>query len=135
GTLNTRRVCLLLISEGHFKFWRTQFMLSRRTKLWLGLIVGISLLSLASSCKRTTEEEGPSTETGTPYKTTGKEGTIAGVVSYTGAAPEGKKIDTSADAACTAKSPDLKTEDWAVKDGKLANTYVYIKEGTTADGK
>ncbi|HXI23709.1 MAG TPA: carboxypeptidase regulatory-like domain-containing protein, partial [Pyrinomonadaceae bacterium] len=26
------------------------------------------------------------------------------------------------------------TEEWAVKDGKVANTYVYIKDGTLADG-
>ncbi len=64
----------------------------------------------------------------------GNEGTISGTVSYTGAAPEAKKIDTSADAACTSKSPNLTTEDWVVKDGKLANTYVYIKDGTLADG-
>jgi len=27
------------------------------------------------------------------------------------------------------------SEEWAVKDGKLANTFVYIKDGTLADGK
>lgn len=111
-------------------------MLSKHARLWLGLIAVVSLLSLASSCgnKTETEEPGDTGAAGTPYKSKGNEGTISGVVSYTGAAPEAKKIDTSADAACTAKSPDLKTEDWAVKDGKLANTYVYIKDGTLADG-
>src|SRR5262245_7802144 len=104
-------------------------MLSKSARFWLALIALVSLLSLASSCSKGGGEEGGETggtDTGTPYKTKGNEGTIAGVVSYTGAAPEAKKIDTSADPACTAKSPDLKTEDWAVKDGKLANTYVYI---------
>ena len=110
-------------------------MLSKRARLWLGLIVAISLLSLASSCG------GPKTETneneGGPSKkvlaSKGDEGTITGKVSYTGTAPEPKKIDTSADAACTSKSPNLTTEDWVVKDGKLANTFVYIKDGTLAD--
>jgi plastocyanin len=109
-------------------------MLRKRARLWLGLIMAISLLSLASSCTKTDEvpkDEGP---TGKVFAPKGDEGTVTGKVSYTGTAPEPKKIDTSADANCTAKSPDLKTEEWVVKDGKVANTFVYIKEGTLADG-
>src|SRR5437870_871396 len=111
-------------------------MLSKSTRLWLGLIIATSLLSLASACgnKEGDETEDTGTTTGKTYKAKGNEGTISGTVSYNGAAPEGKKIDTSADAACTSKSPNLTTEEWAVKDGKVANTYVYIKEGTLADG-
>jgi hypothetical protein len=95
-------------------------MFSKRARLWLGLIATLSLLSLASSCGGggTTETgggEGP--KGGKPYVAKGDEGSITGKVSYTGAAPEAKKIDTSADAACTAKSPNLTTEDWVVKDG------------------
>src|SRR5689334_7310473 len=108
-------------------------MLSKKARLWLGLIAAICLVSLASSCKPTVDET-PTDDTGKTYKATGKEGTISGVVAYNGAAPEAKKIDTSADAACTSKSPNLTTEEWVVKDGKLANTYVYIKDGTLADG-
>ena len=113
-------------------------MFSKRARLWLGLIATVSLLSLASSCGGgggTTDTgggEGP--KGGKPYVSKGDEGTVTGKVSYTGAVPEAKKIDTSADAACTAKSPNLTTEDWVVKEGKLANTYVYIKSGTLADG-
>src|SRR5437016_2626394 len=111
-------------------------MLSKRARLWLGLIAAASLLSLASSCGGPKTDDGgtPPTTEGTSYVSTGNEGTITGKVSFTGAAPEGKKIDTSADAECTKKSPNLMTEDWAVKDGKLANTFVYIKEGALADG-
>jgi plastocyanin len=106
-------------------------MLSKNARLWLGLIAAISLSSLASSC---TPSEGPTEPEAKTYKATGKEGTISGVIAYNGAAPEAKKIDTSADAACTSKSPNLTTEDWIIKDGKLANAYVYIKDGTLADG-
>src|SRR5262245_11942314 len=111
-------------------------MLSKHARLWLGLIAIVSLLSLASSCSKKGEEEA---ETGTEsagkaYTAKGNEGTISGVVSYTGTAPEPKKIDTAADAACTSKSTNLVTEEWMVKDGKVANTYVYIKEGTLTDG-
>jgi len=113
-------------------------MLSKNARLWLGLIAVISLLSLASACKPTVEDGGDTGEkTDVPSKTyTAKnnEGTIAGVVSYNGTAPENKKIDTSADSVCTSKSPDLKTEEWVVTGGKLANSYVYIKDGSLADG-
>ena len=111
-------------------------MLSKHARFWLGMIAAISLLSLASSCRPSTEENDNTASDGggKAYTAKGNEGTISGVVSYTGTVPEAKKIDTAADAACTAKSPDLKTEEWAVKDGKVANTYVYIKEGTLTDG-
>lgn len=112
-------------------------MFSKRARMWLGLIAALSLLSLASSCTKTPEgndNTGGPGETGKAYASKGDEGTITGKVSYNGAVPEAKKIDTAADAACTAKSPNLLNEDWVVKDGKLANTYVYIKSGTLADG-
>ncbi|HYX30614.1 MAG TPA: carboxypeptidase regulatory-like domain-containing protein [Pyrinomonadaceae bacterium] len=113
-------------------------MLSKNARLWLGLIAMISLLSLASSCggPKTDDNDnaGDTGSAGTPYKSKGNEGTISGVISYNGAAPENKKIDTSADPACTSKSPNLMTEEWVVKDGKVANTFVYIKDGTLADG-
>ncbi len=109
-------------------------MLSRNVRLWLGLIAMISLLSLASSCSKGGDEEaddkgGPATAGAAPPASKGNEGTITGKVTYTGAAPEAKKIDTSADPACTSKSPNLMTEEWVVKDGNLANTFVYIKDG------
>ncbi len=112
-------------------------MFSKRARLWLSLVAAFSLLSIASSCGGPKTDEGgtPTTTEGTPYVSTGNEGTITGKISFTGAAPEAKKIDTSADAACTSKSPNLMTEDWAVKDGKLANTFVYIKDGTVDGAK
>jgi len=110
-------------------------MLTKSARLWLGLITAISLLSLASSC---TPKEGPNDNTGgtTEVKPvpTKDAGTITGKVSYTGTAPAPIKIDTSADAACAKASPTLTSEEWVVKDGNLANTFVYIKEGTLADG-
>src|ERR1043166_1980695 len=98
-------------------------MLSKRARLWLGTIAAISLLSIASSCGGGggTNENTTAPTAGKVYKSTGDEGSIAGKISYNGTAPEAKKIDTSADAACSSKSPNLMTEDWVVKDGKLAN--------------
>jgi len=111
-------------------------MLSKNARLVLGLIALLSLLSLASNCTKKTDEEadnGGGADAGKAYAAKGNEGTISGVISYTGAAPEPKKIDTAADAACTSANPNLTTEEWAVKDGKVGNTYVYIKDGTLAD--
>src|SRR6476619_6182107 len=113
-------------------------MLSKNARLWVCLLAAISLASLASSCKPSETTEGPDggdkPEAGKTYTAKNNEWTISGVVSYNGTAPENKKIDTSADSACTSKSPDLKTEEWVVADGKIANAYVYIKDGTLADG-
>src|SRR5690349_25101778 len=110
-------------------------MLSKRAGLWLGLIATLGLLSLGSSCSKTAENsnEGPTSEK-VKY-TKGDVGTISGTISFTGAAPENPKIDTSADAQCASKSPNLTAETWVVKDGKVANTFVYIKDGTLADNK
>src|SRR5689334_21019881 len=92
-------------------------MLSKRAGLWLGLIATLGLLSLGSSCGGgggNTNTEEPTT--GAAYASKGDEGTISGTIAYTGAAPENPKIDTSADAQCTSKSPNLTAETWVVKD-------------------
>jgi plastocyanin len=81
-------------------------------------------------------EEGAATETaGVPYKSSGNEGSITGAISFTGEAPAPKPISMDADAACAQSNPNPQTEDVIVKDGKLANVLVYIKDGKTADGK
>ena len=112
-------------------------MFTKRARLWLGLLASLAVLSLGSSCSKAPEGGGDDSGStaGTEYKSTGDEGTITGTVAFAGAAPEAKKIDTSADPQCSAKSANLTSEEWAVKDGKLANTFVYIKDGTLADGK
>jgi plastocyanin len=112
-------------------------MFSKKARLWLGLVVVLSLMSLASSCsgsKSPDGDGGDNAPAGKIFQPKGDEGSVTGSVAYNGTAPEGKKIDTSADAACSSKVPNLMAEDWAVKDGKVANTFVYIKEGTLADG-
>jgi hypothetical protein len=108
-------------------------MFSKRARLWLGLVIAAGLLSLASACGK--KEEGPSEgPPGRQYESKNDEGAISGKIAFEGTAPEPKKIDTSADAVCGQKNPNLTTEEWVVKDGKLANTFVYIKDGTLADG-
>ena len=112
--------------------------MNKQTKVWLVLAIALSLLALGSACGN--KESGPnapsnstSDASAAPYS--GPTGTIAGVVSYNGTAPAPKKIDTTADAACGKANPNLVTDDTIVTDGKLANVFVYIKEGTVDAGK
>jgi len=52
--------------------------------------------------------------------------TVAGTVKFDGAAPKPAKIDMSQDANCKGSNS---AENVVVADGKLANVFVYVKEG------
>jgi hypothetical protein len=110
-------------------------MFTRNTRFWLALTVLLALFALGSACNKGSDEKGNdngSKETGkTPPK---GEGTISGTIAYAGPAPAAKKIDTSADPVCGQKNPNLETDDNQVKDGKLGNVFVYIKDGTFTGG-
>src|SRR5262245_25520950 len=110
--------------------------MNKQTKVWLVLSIVLSLLALAAACGGSKNPE-----TNTPQATggeappSGPTGTISGVITYNGTPPAPKKIDTTADPVCGQKNPNLMTDDTVVKDGKLANTFIYIKEGTVDGGK
>ncbi|HSK65117.1 MAG TPA: carboxypeptidase regulatory-like domain-containing protein [Pyrinomonadaceae bacterium] len=107
----------------------------KQTKVWLVLSITLSL-ALASACGGgTTNSTTPPANTESaagPYS--GPTGTISGVISFEGEPPAPRKIDTSADPACGQANPNLTTDDTVVKDGKLANAFIYIKEGTVESG-
>lgn len=111
--------------------------MKKQTKVWLVLSIALSMLTLGSACSKapedTTNKSGGDTASAVAYS--GPTGTVSGVVSFNGTPPAPKKIDASADPVCGQKNPNLETEDTVVKDGKLANVFVYIKDGTTTDGK
>ena len=114
--------------------------MNKQTKVWLVLSIALSLLALGSACGGSGSDtnKGPTNASTTdaaaaPYS--GPTGSITGVISYNGTPPAPKKIDTTADPVCGQKSPNLSTDDTLVKDGKLANTFVYIKDGTVEGGK
>jgi hypothetical protein len=116
-------------------------MFIKRARFWLALFVVVSLLSLVA-CGGSDDEEDEAdagdatTETaGTPYKSTGNEGSIKGLVSLTGDAPAPKPIDMNADPACSSRNPNAVAEDVVVKDGKIEYVFVYIKDGALTDGK
>ena len=56
-------------------------------------------------------------------------GTVSGVVRFAGKAPAPVRIDTSQDPACSLSGGENYSEQYAVKDGKLGNVYVYVKSG------
>jgi polysaccharide lyase family 4-like protein len=109
----------------------------KQMKVWLVLTTLFSLLALGASCSKSpTNDAGPETSSSSakPFTTPADAGTVVGLIVYNGAPPAPKKIDASADPVCGQANPNLSTEDTVVKDGKLANVFVYVKDGTTADG-
>ncbi|HMF55013.1 MAG TPA: carboxypeptidase regulatory-like domain-containing protein [Pyrinomonadaceae bacterium] len=113
-------------------------MLSRRARLWLAISLILPLLSLGIACKKS-EDAGETGNSGSTaanrWKPKGNEGTIKGTIALNGQAPANPKPDLSADAYCASKSPGLTTEEIMANNGHLANVFVYIKSGTTADGQ
>src|SRR4029453_6929691 len=107
----------------------------KQTKVWLVISVAMCVLALSLACSKGPEpNKAEETASGAgPYN--GPKGTVTGTVAFNGTPPAPKKIDTAADPVCGQKNPTLSTEDTVVKDGKLANVFVYVKDGTTADGK
>ena len=57
-------------------------------------------------------------------------GSISGSVTFAGKAPAPVKIDMSMDPACTFGADNM-SEQYAVRNGKLANVYIYIKDGAS----
>lgn len=113
--------------------------MNKQTTVWLVLAIALSL-ALAAACGGTKTEPNTNTPGGTsgsasagPYS--GPTGTVTGVISFNGTPPTPKKIDTAADPVCGQANPNLVTDDTIVKDGKLANAFIYVKDGTVEGGK
>ena len=56
-------------------------------------------------------------------------GTVSGTVRLAGRPPQRLKIDMSQDPGCSASVGDNFAEQYVVKNGRLANVYVYVKSG------
>lgn len=59
-------------------------------------------------------------------------GAVSGTVHFSGKAPERIRIDMSQDPICSMMGGDNFAEQYVVHDGKLANVYVYVKDGPAA---
>jgi carboxypeptidase family protein len=81
----------------------------------------------------------PSTTTAAPAggaaaTSTGGSGSISGKVTFTGTPPAPEKIKVSADPKCQELHKEgLERQSVRVKDGGLADTFVYLKSGVTGD--
>ncbi|HEU4507833.1 MAG TPA: carboxypeptidase regulatory-like domain-containing protein [Pyrinomonadaceae bacterium] len=115
--------------------------MNKQTKVWLVLSILLSLTAIGSSCggggnnTTNTNANAGGAASGATTKYSGATGTISGVINYTGPAVTPRKIDTSADPVCGQANPNLTTEETVVTDGKLANVFVYVKEGSVEGGK
>src|SRR5882672_966733 len=104
-------------------------------KIWiaiLGLTLGLLLLAGCSKKENTNEEQGasPSSEA-KPAATSAPidpatAASVSGTVTFDGAAPKPVKIDMSQDPACKGAN---QSETLVADGGKLANVFVYVKEG------
>ncbi len=64
------------------------------------------------------------------YVSTGYDAVLSGSISFAGKRPKSRIIDMSADPACYQVNPKPRTEDIVVRNGKLANVFVYVKNST-----
>ena len=102
-------------------------------KMWvmfLGLCVSVGLVLLTGCSKKPSEEtNAPASAPATPASAPIDPATaasVSGTVSFTGTAPKMAKIDMSQDPACKG----MNMAETVVDDGgKLANVFVYVKDG------
>jgi hypothetical protein len=74
----------------------------------------------------------PATAAAAPAAPAGGTGSIAGKVSFAGTVPPAEKVKTAADPKCAAMHKDgLEKQPIMVKDGGLANAFVYLKTGVS----
>lgn len=111
--------------------------MNKQTKVWLVLSIALSLLALGSACSKqeVVTNRNDNTGGGAAGVYSGATGTISGVITYNGTPPAPRKIDTAADPVCGQANPNLTTDDTVVADGKLANAFIYVKDGTVDGGK
>jgi plastocyanin len=94
------------------------------------LIAVVALL--AAGCKKSTINEGATTGTSASAYTQidyNTSGTISGTIKFAKKAPPRIEIDMAQDPACSLSADPNFSEQYMVKDGKLQNVFVYVKDG------
>jgi plastocyanin len=96
----------------------------------LAMILILAALSLQCG-KKEEVSEAPKEEAAptATYQPTGDEGTIVGVVNFTGQPPQRRRIQMDADPVCAQRNPNALSEEVIVNNGKLQNVFVYVKSG------
>lgn len=99
-------------------------------------IVGALLLVGVAGCKSNSavkqSSEGIAAGKATAPLDPATLGTVSGTVQFSGKPPEPVEIDMSMDPVCSMTGADNFAEQYVVKNGKLANVYMYIKSGPPA---
>jgi len=104
--------------------------------LWYG-VLGLALAASITACGSKKDDldapeagGGAAATGGGPKVDAATAGNIEGVVSFEGTAPKNEPIRMNADPVCVKENatPQMQ-ETYEVKDGKLANVFVYIKDG------
>ncbi|HLM55991.1 MAG TPA: carboxypeptidase regulatory-like domain-containing protein [Pyrinomonadaceae bacterium] len=118
-------------------------MQSNRARFLAALLAALCVLALSLACSKSLDDEEDAAEGAggdeasevatTPYKPSGQEGSIAGTITFSGAAPAPRAISMDQDPVCAGSSADAKAEDIVVNGDKLQNVFVYVKEGKIGD--
>ncbi|GGA76302.1 hypothetical protein GCM10011507_29610 [Edaphobacter acidisoli] len=108
-------------------------------KRYLGWVVAAGMVFGFAGCKK--KAGNPATENVKPAQQASEAiapldpatlGSLSGTIHFTGKPPERLKIDMSQDPVCAMTGGDNYAEQYVVHDGKLANVYIYIKDGPAA---
>jgi plastocyanin len=97
-----------------------------KSKIWLAICI-LPGLALMAGCGKKEAEQQPATPAAaaTPIDPA-TVATLIGTVKFDGPAPRAVKIDMTQDPNCSGSNT---AENVVVADGKLANVFVYVKEG------
>src|SRR5438132_10751977 len=101
--------------------------------MWMG-ILGVALVVSITACGGKKDDldapDAGGAGGGGPKVDAATAGNIEGVVSFEGVAPKNAAISMNADPVCVkANATPQSQETYTVADGKLANVFVYVKDG------
>src|SRR5437868_4914347 len=106
-------------------------MMNTLTKTWLASCLALIVLLAIAGCSQK-ESKGPAEEPSTAAQPAGVPidkstvGSVSGTVKFDGEKPKAAKIDMSQDPACKGSNT---SENVVADGGKLANVFVYVKDG------
>jgi Carboxypeptidase regulatory-like domain len=105
----------------------------RLRSMWvsaLGLALAASVVACGGGNKETAGAPAESAASGGQKVDPATAGDINGVVMFDGVAPANEPIKMNADPVCVKENPTPQTQEtYEVADGKLANVFVYVKDG------
>jgi len=102
------------------------------TNRFVGTLTTCALVLLASGCKNSaspSESASGSSPASYAQIDPATAGTISGTIKFAGKAPGRIEIDMAQDPACSLSKDANYSEQYVVKDGKLANVFLYVKDG------